>query len=484
MMLVLSDAYRRQYGFDSCVPIVANLYGPARQLRPRGLARHRGDDPQVRRGPRPRRRAGRPVGHGLGVARVPLRRRRRARAAARRRAPRPLGARERRHRRRDADPRPRRDDPRARRPRGRGRSGTRRKPDGQPTRYLDVARARELDGLRGRDAAARGPARGRSRASASTTPWRRDGARAARSITGISGQDGSYLAELLLGKGYEVFGIVRGSPTAHYENLAAIRDDVTLLQGDLLDQMTLLEAINTAAARRALQPRRHLVRAGVVAPAGDDRAVHRGRRDGDARGDPHHEARACASTRRARARSSARRRESPQSETTPFRPHNPYGVAKLYGHLMLGAYRERYGMHLSSGIAYNHESPRRPPEFVTRKVTRAAAAIKLGLQDELRVGDLAATRDWGFARRLRRGDVAHAPAGRAAATTSSPPGVSRIGRRARRDGVRPRRPRRRGLRRGRPRVRPAARPGARSSATRRKARERLGWEPRDGVRAT
>jgi len=89
--------------------------------------------------------------------------------------------------------------------------------------------------------------------------------------------------------------------------------------------------------------------------------------------------------------------ESPQRESTPFRPRTPYGVSKLHGHLMVGAYRERYGMHLSSGIAYNHESPRRPPEFVTRKVTRAAAAIKLGLEDTLRMGDLDATRDWGFA---------------------------------------------------------------------------------------
>jgi GDPmannose 4,6-dehydratase len=95
--------------------------------------------------------------------------------------------------------------------------------------------------------------------------------------------------------------------------------------------------------------------------------------------------------------------EAPQSETTPFRPHTPYGVAKLYGHLMVASYRERYGMHLSSGIAYNHESPRRPPEFVTRKVTRAAAAIKLGRQSELRLGDLSATRDWSFA-----GDVTRA----------------------------------------------------------------------------
>jgi GDPmannose 4,6-dehydratase len=96
-------------------------------------------------------------------------------------------------------------------------------------------------------------------------------------------------------------------------------------------------------------------------------------------------------------------RESPQNEDTPFRPHTPYGVAKLYGHLMVSSYRERYGMHLCSGIAFNHESPRRPPEFVTRRITRGAAAIKLGLQDELRLGDLAATRDWGFA-----GDFAEA----------------------------------------------------------------------------
>ncbi len=95
--------------------------------------------------------------------------------------------------------------------------------------------------------------------------------------------------------------------------------------------------------------------------------------------------------------------ETPQSENTPFRPHTPYGVAKLYGHLMVATYRERYGMHASSGIVFNHESPRRPVEFVTRKVTRAAAAIKLGLADELRLGDLSATRDWSYA-----GDVVEA----------------------------------------------------------------------------
>jgi GDPmannose 4,6-dehydratase len=215
-------------------------------------------------------------------------------------------------------------------------------------------------------------------------------------ITGISGQDGSYLAELLLGKGYEVFGIVRGSPTGHYENLDAVRDDLTLLQGDLLDQMTLLEAINRAepdelynlAATSFVPASWHqpvmtaqFTAVGVTAMVEAIRITN-------------------PQLRLYQASSSeifGATTETPQTETAPFRPHNPYGVAKLYGHLTLGAYRERYGMHLSSGIAYNHESPRRPPEFVTRKVTRAAAAIKLGLQDELRVGDLSATRDWGWA---------------------------------------------------------------------------------------
>jgi GDPmannose 4,6-dehydratase len=215
-------------------------------------------------------------------------------------------------------------------------------------------------------------------------------------ITGISGQDGSYLAELLLAKGYDVFGIVRGSPTARYENLAAIRDDLTLVQGDLLDQMTLLEAINRAepdelynlAATSFVPASWHqpvmtaqFTAVGVTAMLEAIRITNPG-------------------LRLYQASSSeifGATTESPQNERTPFSPHNPYGVAKLYGHLMLAAYRERYGMHLSSGIAYNHESPRRPPEFVTRKVTRAAAAIKLGLESELRVGDLGASRDWGYA---------------------------------------------------------------------------------------
>jgi GDPmannose 4,6-dehydratase len=221
-------------------------------------------------------------------------------------------------------------------------------------------------------------------------------------ITGISGQDGSYLAELLLGKGYEVFGIVRGSPLAHYENLIAVNDNVTLLQGDLLDQMTLLDAINRAqpdelynlagtsfvpASWRQPVMTAQFTAVGVTAMLEAIRITNPAIRVYQA-----------SSSEIFGATS-----ESPQSESTPFRPHTPYGVAKLYGHLMVASYRERYDMHLSSGIAFNHESPRRPPEFVTRKVTRAAAAIKLGLQDELRLGDLAATRDWGFA-----GDFAEA----------------------------------------------------------------------------
>ncbi|HEX7300685.1 MAG TPA: GDP-mannose 4,6-dehydratase [Solirubrobacteraceae bacterium] len=221
-------------------------------------------------------------------------------------------------------------------------------------------------------------------------------------ITGISGQDGSYLAELLLSKGYEVFGIVRGSPLAHYDNLEAVRDDVTLLQGDLLDQMTLLDAINRAqpdelynlaatsfvpASWRQPVMTAQFTAVGVTAMLEAIRITNSGIRVYQA----------------SSSEIFGATRQSPQNEETPFRPHTPYGVAKLYGHLMVASYRDRYGMHLSSGIAFNHESPRRPAEFVTRKVTRAVAAIKLGLQEELRLGDLTATRDWGFA-----GDFAEA----------------------------------------------------------------------------
>lgn len=215
-------------------------------------------------------------------------------------------------------------------------------------------------------------------------------------ITGIAGQDGSYLAELLLEHGYEVSGIVRGSPQAHYENLAAIRDDITLLQGDLLDQMTLLDAMGRAepdelynlaatsfvpASWRQPVMTAQFTATGVTFMLEAVRIVNPELRIYQ------------ASTSEIFGATT----ESPQTEETPFRPHNPYGVAKLYGHLMVSSYRERYGMHASSGILYNHESPRRPAEFVTRKVTRTAAAIKLGLANELRVGNLDATRDWSYA---------------------------------------------------------------------------------------
>jgi GDPmannose 4,6-dehydratase len=221
-------------------------------------------------------------------------------------------------------------------------------------------------------------------------------------ITGISGQDGSYLAELLLSKGYEVFGIVRGSPTASYPNLESVRDDVRLQQGDLLDQMTLLDAITRAEpdelynlAATSFVPvswRQPVMTAqftavGVTSMLEAVRITNPGLRVYQ------------ASTSEIFGSTT----ESPQTERTPFAPRNPYAVAKLYGHLMVASYREHYGLHASSGILYNHESPRRAVDFVTRKITRAAAAISLGQADELRLGNLDATRDWSFA-----GDVAEA----------------------------------------------------------------------------
>ena len=215
-------------------------------------------------------------------------------------------------------------------------------------------------------------------------------------ITGIAGQDGSYLAELLLGKGYEVFGIVRGSPQAHYENLAAVRDDVTLLQGDLLDQMTLLDAITTAEPDELYNLAATSLRAGLVAPAGHDRAVHRGRRDVDARGGPHHQARSCASTRRRPRRSSARRRESPQNETTPFRAAQPVrgGEALRAPHGLDLPRALRHARQLAGSSTTTSRRAGRPSS--SRARSRAtAAAIKLGLADELRLGDLEARRATG-----------------------------------------------------------------------------------------
>jgi GDPmannose 4,6-dehydratase len=221
-------------------------------------------------------------------------------------------------------------------------------------------------------------------------------------ITGVAGQDGSYLAEMLLERGYEVFGIVRGSPSAAYQNLARVQDDIHLLQGDLLDQMTLLDAItraepdelyNLAATSFVPASWRQPVMTAQFTAVGVTSMLEAVRIT-----NPQLRVYQASTSEMFGATT-----ESPQHELTRFAPHNPYAVAKLYGHLMVAIYREQYNLHASSGILYNHESPRRPPEFVSRKVTRAAAAIKLGLAKELHLGDLEARRDWSFA-----GDVAEA----------------------------------------------------------------------------
>jgi GDPmannose 4,6-dehydratase len=213
-------------------------------------------------------------------------------------------------------------------------------------------------------------------------------------ITGIGGQDGSYLAELLLEQGYEVFGVVRGS--ASYPNLASIRDRVELIEADLLDLGSLVRALertepgevyNLAAPSFVPVSWEQPVETAEFAAVGCTAMLEAIRA-------------AAPATRFYQATSSeifGRPEERPQSEETPLRPLTPYGVAKAYAHFITHSYRERYGMHVSSGILYNHESPRRPLEFLPRKVSHAAASISLGLQDSLRLGNLDACRDWGYA---------------------------------------------------------------------------------------
>jgi GDPmannose 4,6-dehydratase len=216
-------------------------------------------------------------------------------------------------------------------------------------------------------------------------------------ITGITGQDGSYLAELLLEKGYEVHGMVRRSSTEKFERIEHLRDRITLHQGDLLDQRSLVDALRTAkpdeiynlaamsfVAVSWIQPTLTAEFTGV----GVTRLLEAVRE-------------VCPDVRFYQASSSemfGKVLETPQTETTPFHPRSPYGVAKVYGHFITVNYRESYDMHLCSGILFNHESPRRGLEFVTRKITWHAAAIKLGQRDELRLGNLDAKRDWGYAK--------------------------------------------------------------------------------------
>jgi GDPmannose 4,6-dehydratase len=215
-------------------------------------------------------------------------------------------------------------------------------------------------------------------------------------ITGITGQDGSYLAEFLLDKGYEVVGMVRRSSTINFHRIAHIQDRLILVQGDLLDQVSIIrileehqpEEIYNLAAQSFVQTSwlqpvftGEATALGVTRVLDAIRTVNPGIRFYQA----------------SSSEMFGKVVEVPQRESTPFYPRSPYGVAKVYGHWITVNYRESYSLHAVSGILFNHESPRRGLEFVTRKITHEAARIKLGLSDELRLGNLDAQRDWGFA---------------------------------------------------------------------------------------
>jgi GDPmannose 4,6-dehydratase len=216
-------------------------------------------------------------------------------------------------------------------------------------------------------------------------------------ITGITGQDGSYLAELLLDEGYEVHGMVRRASTEKFDRIEHLRDRITLHQGDLLDQRSLVDTLRAArpaevynlaamsfVALSWVQPTLTADFTGV----GVTRMLEALRE-------------ACPEARFYQASSSemfGKVREVPQNEQTPLYPRSPYGVAKVYGHFITINYRESYNLHATSGILFNHESERRGLEFVTRKITWHAAAIKHGLRDKLALGNLDAKRDWGYAK--------------------------------------------------------------------------------------
>ena len=215
-------------------------------------------------------------------------------------------------------------------------------------------------------------------------------------ITGITGQDGSYLAELLLARGYRVFGLVRGQNNPRLATIAALAPGIEFVEGDLLDQSSLIAALETcepsevynlgAISFVGLSFKQALL-TGEITGLGVTRMLEAIRNVNDR-------------IRFYQASSSemfGKVRETPQTEMTPFHPRSPYGVAKTYGHYMTQNYRESYGMFACSGILFNHESPRRGLEFVTRKITTGVARIKLGLQQKLELGNLDAKRDWGFA---------------------------------------------------------------------------------------
>jgi GDPmannose 4,6-dehydratase len=215
-------------------------------------------------------------------------------------------------------------------------------------------------------------------------------------ITGITGQDGSYLADLLLAKGYDVVGMVRRSSTEPFDRIEHIKDKITLVQADLLDQLSIINIIEEHRPAEVYN-----LAAQSFVPASWTQPVLTG------------EFNALGVTKMLEAIRLVDRKikfyqasssemfgkvqEVPQKETTPHYPRSPYGVAKVYGHWITINYRESFGIHANSGILFNHESPRRGLEFVTRKITDAAARIKLGLADKVKLGNLSAQRDWGFA---------------------------------------------------------------------------------------
>jgi GDPmannose 4,6-dehydratase len=221
-------------------------------------------------------------------------------------------------------------------------------------------------------------------------------------VTGITGQDGSYLAEFLLERGYEVVGMIRRSSTVNFERIEHIQDRLTLVSGDLIDQVSLIniideyrpdEVYNLAAQSFVPTSWGQPVLTGDVTALGVTRLL-----DAVRLVDP--------DIRFYQASSSemfGKVREVPQSEQTPFYPRSPYGVAKVYGHWITVNYRESYDLFACSGICFNHESPRRGHEFVTRKIARAAALIKSGAQDKLELGNMQAKRDWGYAPDYVRG---------------------------------------------------------------------------------
>ncbi|NLB55346.1 MAG: GDP-mannose 4,6-dehydratase [Lentisphaerae bacterium] len=215
-------------------------------------------------------------------------------------------------------------------------------------------------------------------------------------ITGITGQDGSYLAEFLLDKGYEVYGMVRRSSTEVFDMIAHIKDKVTLVQADLLDELSLIsmlkdiqpdEIYNLAAMSFVPTSWTQPVLTGEFTAIGVIRMLEAMR----------YSAPAAKFYQASSSEMFGKVREIPQTELTPFYPRSPYGIAKTYGHYATVNYRESYDLFAVSGILFNHESPRRGIEFVTRKISYSVAKIKLGKQHELRMGNLDAKRDWGFA---------------------------------------------------------------------------------------